>query len=186
MADEQGPERTRVSSRSIPSWLMVVSVAVVVVAVVGFFVTGNPDGEQPSAGAASTPSASPASEPSAPAPSKTPAPKRHADHKKSKAEPQKDKHETQQVPRAYVEIYNNTQITGLAGSTSAEVQGAGWKVVGTDNWYGGSIPDTTVYYPARLKKQAELLAEDLGVDRVRPAVEPMKFDRLTLILTGAV
>jgi hypothetical protein len=63
------------------------------------------------------------------------------------------------------------------------LSGAGWKVVGTDNWYG-SIPASTVYYPPRLKGQAKLLADEVGATRIRPAVEPMRFDRLTLILTG--
>ena len=60
---------------------------------------------------------------------------------------------------------------------------AGWQVVGADNWYG-TIPSTTVYYPAKLERAAKLLALDLGVDRTAPAVAPMRMDRLTLILTG--
>jgi hypothetical protein len=80
-------------------------------------------------------------------------------------------------------VFNNSGITGLAGETADLLSGAGWKVVGTDNWYG-SIPASTVYYPPRLKGQAKLLADEVGATRIRPAVEPMRFDRLTLILTG--
>ena len=83
----------------------------------------------------------------------------------------------------YVVVFNNSGITGLAGRTSSRLSGAGWQVVGSDNWYG-TIPTTTVYYPARLKAQAELLAKDLGVKRVKPAIEPMQMDRLTVILTS--
>ena len=54
----------------------------------------------------------------------------------------------------YVEVYNNSGITGLAGSVAARAQGAGWQVVGSDNWYG-TIPASTVYYPPRLKAAAE-------------------------------
>ena len=53
----------------------------------------------------------------------------------------------------YVEVFNNSGISGLAGSTAARAQGAGWQVVGSDNWYG-TIPASTVYFPARLRAQA--------------------------------
>ncbi|MEJ7834378.1 MAG: LytR C-terminal domain-containing protein [Nocardioides sp.] len=83
----------------------------------------------------------------------------------------------------YVEVYNNSNITGLAGRVAQRTTGAGWKVVGSDNWIG-TIPTTTVYHPKRLKEAAELLALDLGIQRTALAVDPMRLDRLTLILTG--
>ncbi|MFT4010262.1 MAG: LytR C-terminal domain-containing protein [Nocardioidaceae bacterium] len=83
----------------------------------------------------------------------------------------------------YVVVFNNSRVSGLAGRISQQLSGAGWNVVGSDNWYG-TIPATTVYYPPALKAQADLLAADLGVSRVKPAVDPMAGDRLTLILTG--
>ena len=83
----------------------------------------------------------------------------------------------------FVEVYNNSGITGLAGGVAEQVGSAGWQVVGTDNWVG-SIPTTTVYYPKRLQREADLLALDLGVKRTYRAVAPMKLDRLTLILTA--
>ena len=85
--------------------------------------------------------------------------------------------------RTYVEVYNNSGISGLAGSTARRVDAAGWQVVGSDNWYG-TIPASTVYFPPRLQAQARLLGRDLGINRLRPAIAPMKFDRLTVILTG--
>lgn len=83
----------------------------------------------------------------------------------------------------YVSVYNNSNITGLAGRTAGRIGSAGWQVVGSDNWYG-TIPATTIYYPERLKPAAKLLSKDLGVERVMPAVDPMLMDRLTLILTA--
>ena len=83
----------------------------------------------------------------------------------------------------YAEVYNNSNITGLAGTTSARMSGLGWQVVTTDNWYG-TIPATTIYYPERLKAAALLLSKDLGVARVAPAVDPMSYDRLTLVITS--
>ena len=82
----------------------------------------------------------------------------------------------------YVEVFNNSGISGLAGSTAARAQGAGWQVVGSDNWYG-TIPASTVYYPARLRPQARLLGRDLGIHRLKAAIAPMRGDRLTVILT---
>jgi hypothetical protein len=83
----------------------------------------------------------------------------------------------------YVEVFNNSGISGLAASTAARASGAGWQVVGSDNWYG-TIPATTVYYPARLHPQARMLARDLGIHRLRLAIAPMRGDRLTVILTS--
>ena len=85
--------------------------------------------------------------------------------------------------KVYVEVYNNSGITGLAGETAEKIGAAGWQVVGTDNWYG-TVPANTVYYPKRLRDAAKLLALDLGIQRVEPAVSPMKLDRLTVILTN--
>lgn len=85
--------------------------------------------------------------------------------------------------KVYVEVYNNSGVTGLAGQYSTRATDAGWQVVGTDNWYG-TIPVSTVYYPPRLKAAARLLALDLGIRRTGLAVDPMRLDRLTVILTG--
>jgi hypothetical protein len=85
--------------------------------------------------------------------------------------------------KVYVEVYNNSGITGLAGDVADRTSNIGWKVVGSDNWYG-TIPGTTVYYPERLKRAAKTLALDLGIRRTALAVDPMRRDRLTLILTG--
>jgi hypothetical protein len=83
----------------------------------------------------------------------------------------------------YVEVYNNTGIAGLASRVAGSATGAGWQVVGSDNWVG-TIPATTVYHPPRLAEAGRLLALDLGISRVQPAVAPMKLDRLTVVLTG--
>jgi len=97
----------------------------------------------------------------------------------------KKKHRSPDVRRGhtYVEVYNNSGITGLAGRTAKKIADAGWQVVGSDNWYG-TIPSSTVYYPPRLHAEARLLARDLGIRRLHPAISPMKFDRLTVILTS--
>ncbi|WP_182524619.1 LytR C-terminal domain-containing protein [Nocardioides dongkuii] len=85
--------------------------------------------------------------------------------------------------KVYVEVYNNSGISGLAGRVATSATDAGWMVVGSDNWYG-TIPATTVYHPPRLARAAKLLALDLGIQRTAPAVGAMRLDRLTVVLTG--
>ncbi|HEX6148302.1 LytR C-terminal domain-containing protein [Nocardioides sp.] len=85
----------------------------------------------------------------------------------------------------YVEVYNNSGISGLASRVAGVATDVGWQVVGSDNWYG-TIPASTVYYPERLKAAAKLLALDLGLERTMPATGPMRRDRLTVVLTADV
>ena len=100
---------------------------------------------------------------------------------KSEKEPKPDKR-PDPVPKVFVEVYNNSGITGLAATKARELERAGWNVAATDNWYG-NIPANTVYYPARLQDSARDLAKTLHITRTRPAVSPMQFDRLTVIYT---
>ena len=85
--------------------------------------------------------------------------------------------------KVYVVVFNNSNVSGLAGTVAAKAGQIGWQVVGADNWYG-TIPASTVYYPPRLQRAGKLLALDLGIQRTAPSVDPMRLDRLTVILTG--
>lgn len=82
-----------------------------------------------------------------------------------------------------VVVFNNSNIKGLAGKTATKAQALEWNVVATDNWYG-TVDASTVYYGPKLKEAAQSLAKDLGIARVKPAIAPMQFDRLTVILTA--
>lgn len=82
-----------------------------------------------------------------------------------------------------VSVLNNTGTAGAAGAFSTKVKDAGWTIGGIGNWQG-SIGQNTVYYPEGLQDQAEQLAKDVGIDRVMPRVDPMRTDRLTIILSG--
>lgn len=85
-----------------------------------------------------------------------------------------------------VVIYNNTNITGLAGKTSTRASRVGWNVLATDNWTG-TVDASTVFFGPRMKAAAQLLARDLGIARVKPyikGVNGMRPDRLTVILTS--
>ena len=116
-----------------------------------------------------------------PSPSRRPRRRRPRTRRPAKpATPEKPKVDRSKV---YVVVFNNSNVTGLAGQVAAQASQIGWQVVGSDNWYG-TIPASTVYYPQRLEKAAKLLALDLGIQRTAPAVDPMRLDRLTVILTG--
>ena len=170
---------TRVARRhdergvALSSPVALLSAAAVVLAGVAFVSTGHRDKPVEAARPVAT-STRPAPSPSA-ATSKAPAPV--IEHKKAPARPSVRRADTM------VEVYNNSGIHGLADRTSRRASGAGWQVVGSDNWYG-TISASTVYYPAQLQAAATLLARDLGIHRLRPAIAPMRFDRLTVILTA--
>jgi hypothetical protein len=160
---------------ALPSPVAAVAVAAVLVAGGVFVATA--DESQPPARAATAAAASPSPTVAAPTPTLSPDPSPTAEARSQKRKAQVRRSEV------YVEVYNNSNIAGLAGSTAGDLSGAGWQVVGSDNWYG-TIPASTVYYPERLAAAGKLLAKDLGVTRLKPAVAPMRFDRLTVILTS--
>lgn len=95
------------------------------------------------------------------------------------------RHHVPAIDRAkvLVEVFNNSQVTGLAARVGSRAGQLGWQVVGTDDWYG-TIPASTVYYPPQLAKAGRQLALDLGIHRTMPSVTPMRLDRLTVILTA--
>jgi len=163
------------------SWTMLASITVVVAAVLALLITGDPDSD-PAVAATPQASATPA-QPDKPKGRAEPSAQPVDKERNERKEPRRDRRPAK--PSAYVEVFNNSGVTGLAGETASRLDGAGWQVVGTDNWYG-DIPATTVYYPPGLKGQAALLAEETGATRLRPAVDPMRLDRLTLILTGDI
>ena len=158
---------------ALSSPVALLSAAAVVLAGVAFFSTSHQDKPVEAARPVAT-TTKPTPSPTAPA-SKAPAPV--IKHTSAPARPSVRRADTM------VEVYNNSGIPGLADRTSRRASGAGWQVVGTDNWYG-TISASTVYYPAPLEAAAKLLARDLGIQRLRPAIAPMRFDRLTVILTS--
>ncbi len=153
----------------LPTRLLALCISAVAVAAL-VFVANDPD--QPASDRVATPAAEgqPSSTPSATA-TKTPAPA-----------PTKPKVKPIKRGQVLVEVFNNTRTKGLAGGVAEKARAAGWNVVGSDNWYG-TIDGTSVYYPPRLKEAARELGRDLGIKKLRPAEDPMQFDRVTVILT---
>lgn len=156
---------------ALPSPVAALSLGAVLLAGVAFVATSGDTGQPTGAARPVTATASPTPTPT------TVAPEPVIERKKAKPRP------AVRPGDVYVEVYNNSGISGLAGTTASRISGAGWQVVGSDNWYG-TIPQSTVYYPKRLRAAATMLARDLGIDRVRPAISPMRLDRLTVILTA--
>jgi hypothetical protein len=152
---------------ALSSPLALLSAAAVVLAGAAFVLTDGPGPEAPRQVAApATSSPTPSRTAPSPVVRTKPAHKRRVLHRSD----------------TFVEVFNNSGIGGLAASTAGRAQGAGWQVVGSDNWYG-TIPASTVYYPPRLHALARMLGRDLGIHRVKPAIAPMRGDRLTVILT---
>jgi hypothetical protein len=152
---------------ALPSPVAALSLAAVLLAGVAFVATTEDQGTTPEAAVPVVAEPEPTSTAPEPVLEKKPRPRR----------PTVDRGEV------YVEVYNNSGVSGLAGATARNIGGAGWQVVGSDNWYG-TIPQSTVYYPERLRVAARTLARDLGIERLKPAIAPMRFDRLTVILTA--
>jgi hypothetical protein len=84
--------------------------------------------------------------------------------------------------RPAVEVFNNTPRKGLAEDVANRARQAGWTVAGAGNWHG-KIVSSTVYFPAGMQGEAAQLAKDIGVNRIKDALDNMKKDRLTVILT---
>lgn len=64
-----------------------------------------------------------------------------------------------------VRVFNNSNVTGLAGRTASGLTESGWTVAETGNYNAGTIPTTTVYYGdgAAEEQAASAIAAELGV-----------------------
>ncbi len=80
-----------------------------------------------------------------------------------------------------VSVLNATRTPGLAAQVAGQVTAAGWTVSATGNWAGGAA-QTAVHYPPGREAEAQLLADDLGIAAVVPAVQGMNTERLTVLL----
>ena len=169
MAAGRGERRRDERGLVLPTRLMVFSISAVVLAGLAFVATQSGQGPD---------TASPAAV-SRPKPTLTTAPSTApvAPTTRGKAKP------AVRRDAVSVVVFNNSNVKGLAGKTATRAQRVGWNVVATDNWYG-TVDATTVYYPPRLKAAGTLLAHDLGITRVKPSIDPMRTDRLTVILTS--
>jgi len=154
---------------AMPSPVIVLSIVAIALAVVAYFLTGTEPKEREI-----TPAAAPESSAAPSQPADKPAPP-------VKKKPKKKPIQRGEIP---VEVYNNTNITGLAGSVGDKASTVGWNVVGVDDWRG-TVPANTVYFPPRLEAAGKQLALDLGIKRTHVAAEDsMDLDRLTVVLVA--
>ncbi len=138
----------------------------------------------PSTVGASVPSRKPTSEPtSEPTSAPTTAPTTEPPATQPTQPPATQPTTIPTAERPAAEVYNNTPRKGLADQVAGRARQAGWTVSGVDNWHG-KIVDSTVYYPPGMVQAANQLARDLGIARTKPALDNMKKDRLTVILTA--
>lgn len=158
-----------------PVWLIVVALGAVVVGAAGIgwlaWDSTRDAGSEPVASSAST--TEPAPEPSTVAPT-TAAPTTDAPPPSPSPEPTADR-----TPG--VSVLNGTSINGLASQAADKLGDLGWGDLRTGDT-GGSYPENTVYFPPQLEAQAQTLAQDLGITRIRPSVDGMRDDRLTAVL----
>ncbi|KQY60368.1 hypothetical protein ASD11_13035 [Aeromicrobium sp. Root495] len=171
----------------LPGWFFVLSAAVMVAAAGWLaWVALNAPGETQTDGpdpSAASPSAS-ASPSRSPEKSATPSPSPTAE--KTTAPPSPSPSPSAQRTTVGVSVLNGSRTPGLARSAGARVQQLGWTVGTVGNWRAGGVAQTSVFYPAGREAEARLLADDLGVGSVAPALAGMSTERLTLVLLGPV
>ena len=71
------------------------------------------------------------------------------------------------MPRKNIDVavLNATRTSGLARQVSGRIEKAGWTVADMGNWLTGAA-QTAVHLPRGHKPEAQLSAEDLGIDGV--------------------
>jgi hypothetical protein len=80
-----------------------------------------------------------------------------------------------------VVVLNASGKSGLAADVADTAKKAGWTVDEIGNWIYPAVINA-VYYPAGHQPEAELLADDVGIESVRPARSGMSTDDLTVLL----
>ncbi|GAB3554542.1 hypothetical protein J2S53_003748 [Actinopolyspora lacussalsi] len=71
--------------------------------------------------------------------------------------------------RISLRVYNNSKIENLAHRAAGDLRGAGFRVVEVDNYAGGRIPVTTVYYRPDTEERAQARTVARRLDaRVEP------------------
>jgi hypothetical protein len=96
-----------------------------------------------------------------------------------------DKTEPADPRDVQVVVLNQTSRSGLAGSVADRLRGKGWTVPAVGN-FRGTVPATTVYYPAGQDAAAQAAAESLPTTpRIRPRFGNLSTTRLTVVVTDS-
>ncbi|MGJ7908287.1 LytR C-terminal domain-containing protein [Actinopolyspora sp. H202] len=84
--------------------------------------------------------------------------------------------------RISLRVYNNSKIENLAHRAARDLRGAGFRVVEVDNYAGGRIPVTTVYYRPDTEERAQARTVARRLDaRLKP-----RFDGITDASPGVI
>ena len=181
MLGRPSPDQIRREQRGavLPSPVVWLSIIAVVVAAVAFVATRDAEPQEREITTSS------ATDDTSDAP--TPADDERSDDPTETPTPDEPKTTKPPVERSEVGVvvFNNTSTSGIAAEALARVQEIGWNGIAADDWYG-TIPATTVYFPSGMRDAAQMLALDLGVQRLVPADTGMSDTNLTVILTGAL
>jgi hypothetical protein len=80
-----------------------------------------------------------------------------------------------------VQVFNDSNVPGLARKTARELEKQNWTVHGIANWAGTSFKKSTVFYPADGRESAQALSAQWHV-HIAPARSSMSDSELTYVL----
>lgn len=80
-----------------------------------------------------------------------------------------------------VNVFNGSDVPGLARQTASKLQEKNWTVNTIGNWAGAKVKQSTIYYPSDAKDSAAALAAELKV-KYQPAVSSMSQSELTYVI----
>ncbi len=87
-----------------------------------------------------------------------------------------------------VQVFNNSDVTGLAAETATRLTDLGWTVSETGNFSDSDISETTVYYGTSAAEQeaATEIAAQLGVSAAPriPGIEDLSPGVIVIVTTG--
>ncbi|GLB69519.1 LytR C-terminal domain-containing protein [Arthrobacter mangrovi] len=79
-------------------------------------------------------------------------------------------------------IFNAAGITGLGGTVSERVSADGWSVALVDNWQGGAMPNSVIYYNPGQAANAEAVGQLLGITDLRETAQGAVSLYVTVVL----
>jgi hypothetical protein len=68
-------------------------------------------------------------------------------------------------------IFNAAGVNGLGGTVSQRVSADGWSVAMVDNWQGGPMPNSVIYYNPGQAANAEAIGQLLGITDLRETAQ---------------
>lgn len=80
-----------------------------------------------------------------------------------------------------VNVFNGSEVPGLARKTASTLQEKNWTVNTIGNWSGAKVKQSTIFYPADAKDSATALAAELKV-QYKPAASSMSQSELTYVI----